>query len=99
MGLLMITAALWVRLLWLQVLHPDHWVTIARRQHLQVLKLLPVRGAILDRNLKPLAVSIRLTSLFANPRHVKDPSAAARRLSPLLDQPVGELKAKLSQRS
>ncbi len=98
MGFLMIGAVLWVRLLWLQILHPDHWVTIARRQHLQILELLPVRGAILDRNLKPLAVSIRLTSVFANPRHVKDPSAVARRLAPLLDQPVEELKGKLSQR-
>ncbi|MCM8812230.1 MAG: penicillin-binding transpeptidase domain-containing protein [Candidatus Omnitrophica bacterium] len=98
MGFLMITCLLWGRLFWLQVLHPDHWLTIARRQHFQMLELLPVRGDILDRNGKPLAVSIRLTSVFANPRHVKDPQRIARRLAPVLNQPVDELLAKLSNK-
>lgn len=98
MGLLMVAAALWLRLAWLQILHPDHWVSIARRQHIQVLELQPARGAILDRNLRPLAVSLRLTSVFADPRHVKNPAAAARFLAPLLKQPEGVLKAQLSRK-
>lgn len=97
-GFAMIAAALWVRLLWLQVLHPDHWVSIARSQHVQVLELHPVRGAILDRNLKPLAVSLRLTSVFADPRHLKKPAATAHRLAPLLNQPVEKLTEKLSRK-
>ncbi len=98
MGFLMIATALWVRLFWLQVLQPNHWVTIARRQHFQMLELLPTRGDILDRRLKPLAVSIRLTSVFANPRHVKNPSIAARRLAPVLGRPAEELEIKLSNK-
>jgi len=94
-GFLVIAASLWARLLWLQVVQPDHWVTIARRQHVQVLELPPVRGAILDRNLKPLAVSLRLTSVFADPRHMKNPAAAARRLAPLLNKPESEVRAQL----
>ncbi|PIQ81854.1 MAG: penicillin-binding protein [Candidatus Omnitrophica bacterium CG11_big_fil_rev_8_21_14_0_20_64_10] len=98
MGLLVISGVLWGRLLWLQIIHPDHWVSIARRQHLQVLELPPVRGAILDRNGRPLAVSIRLNSVFANPRHVSDPSSVARHLSRILNLPFEELREKLSNR-
>ena len=98
MSFLMIAAALWVRLLWLQVLHPDHWVSIARRQHMEVLELAPVRGAILDRNFRPLAVSLRLSSVFADPRHVKNSSRLAHQLAPLLGRPSGELEAQLSRK-
>lgn len=97
-GFVMIAAALWVRLLWLQVIRPDHWVSIARRQHVQVLELPPVRGAILDRNLKPLALSLRLTSVFADPRHIKKPSSIAGRLAPLIRQPAGKIQAQLSRK-
>lgn len=98
MSFLVITLALWVRLLWLQVLAPNHWVSIARRQHLQVLELAPTRGDILDRSGKPLAVSIRLTSVFADPRHMKDPRMAARRLGAVLNQPTALLEAKFRQK-
>lgn len=94
----MIALALWARLLWLQVLQPDHWVSIARRQHVQVLELPPLRGSILDRNRKPLALSLRLTSVFADPRHIKDPYGLARRLSSLLNQPEGKLREQLSRK-
>lgn len=97
-GFVMIVAALWVRLLWLQVICPDHWVSIARRQHVQIVELHPVRGAILDRNLKPLAVSLRLTSVFADPRHIKNPSATAAGLAPVLHQPVEKVRAELARK-
>ncbi len=42
------------------------------------------RGFILDRNGCYLAMSIERDSLFANPRKVKDPGAAAAALSPIL---------------
>ncbi len=94
----MIAAALWARLLWLQVIQPDHWVSIARRQHVQVLELPAVRGSILDRNLRPLAVSLRLTSVFADPRHIKNPVLTAHQLAPLLGRPESHLKLQLSRK-
>lgn len=97
MGFLVIAALLWFRLIWLQVLYPKHWMQIARRQHIQVVPLPPVRGAILDRNLKPLAVSLRLTSVFADPRHMKNPQRAARLLAPILNQSEPLLLQKFSQ--
>ena len=96
---LMIAAALWGRLLWLQVLRPDHWVSIARRQHVQVVEMPPLRGSLLDRNRKPLALSLRLASVFADPRHIKDAGRLARRLSPVLNQPEEKLRAELSRKN
>lgn len=98
MGFLVITGVLLSRLFWLQVLSPSHWVTIARRQHLQVLELPPIRGAILDRRLKPLAVTIRLTSVFADPHHIKNPQRTAHLLAPILKKPAAELEKQLNQK-
>ena len=98
MGFLMIAVALWARLLWLQIIQPDHWISIARRQHVQVLELPPIRGSILDRNLRPLAVSLRLTSVFADPRHAKNPQLIAHRLAPLLNRPESVLRQELSRK-
>ncbi len=97
-GFLMITVGLLSRLFWLQVLQPAHWVTLARRQQLQVLELSPTRGTILDRHHRPMAVSIRLTSVFADPRHVKNPGSTAQRLAPVLGKPASELEALLSRK-
>lgn len=90
--------ALWGRLLWLQVLEPDHWVSLARRQQIHTLELPPTRGDILDRNGVPLAVSVRLSSVFADPRHVRSPARAARVLSPLLGMPEARLQQRLSRK-
>lgn len=97
-GVLLIALLLWGRLLWLQVLQPNHWISLAKRQHLQVLELQPVRGAILDRNLKPLALSLRLSSVFADPRHIQNPAAVARKLAPILGRPEKTLAAHLSRK-
>ena len=42
--------------------------TIADKQYSQAIKLAPYRGTIYDRRMDPLAISIRLPSLFVNPR-------------------------------
>ena len=94
----MIAAALWVRLLWLQVLQPDHWMSIARRQHVQVVELPPLRGSILDRNGKPLALSLRLTSVFADPRHIKNGNALTRKLAPVLQIPEQKLREEFARK-
>lgn len=98
MGFLMVTVAIGVRLVWVQMVHPAYWVSLASKQHLKVLELAPTRGAILDRHGRPLAVSIRLTSVFADPHHVKSPSWGARRLAPWLNRSVQELESQLSRR-
>lgn len=42
--------------------------TVAQRQYTQTVELAPYRGTIFDRRKEPLAISIRVPSLFVNPR-------------------------------
>jgi cell division protein FtsI (penicillin-binding protein 3) len=57
-----------------------------------------VRGRILDRNGKELAISEDAATVFATPYQVKDPEATARKLAPILDLPEQELLATLADR-
>ena len=51
-------AGLVVRLVFLQIVHHDHYVLEAQQQHLTRQTVPPTRGAILDRNGYPLATTL-----------------------------------------
>ncbi len=72
------------RLVQLQILQHAEWSRMARRQHRDLLKIQPVRGALVDRNGEPLALSIPAESVLVNPRQVADPEIAAGLLAPVL---------------
>lgn len=84
------------RLFWLQVL--DHaW--LAHRALRQQEKFVPVeaqRGAIFDRHMTPLAMSLPVQSLFANQRQVHDPGEEAAALAPILHATEAELRQRLT---
>jgi cell division protein FtsI/penicillin-binding protein 2 len=48
------SAAIWLRVAWLQVLDGEHWEQVARRASERSVELEPRRGAILDADGKPL---------------------------------------------
>ncbi|MBU1006779.1 MAG: penicillin-binding protein 2 [Candidatus Omnitrophica bacterium] len=58
---------------------------IASDQYKTFICLLPKRGVIYDRNKKELAVSINLSSVYADPLLIKDKPSAARKLSGALN--------------
>ena len=65
--------ALWVvmiflRLLWLQGVEHRKYKAKAEQQHTTVVPVPPIRGELRDRRGEPLAISIRVESLFADPR-------------------------------
>ncbi len=62
------------------------------------MELAPRRGAIVDREGRPLAVTTAVESVFAIPSDIDDPGAVARVLAPIVGQSVGELRHKLSDR-
>src|SRR5436309_1663317 len=80
----------------LQVIRAPELLDQARAQQERTITLDPLRGPILDRNGKELAVSLDVDSVFAAPAEVDDPAAAARRLSPVVAVPVSELRDRLS---
>lgn len=70
----------------LQVLKHDQLVKLAERQYNRTVPLVPARGGIYDRTGAPLAVSLEMDSLYAEPRQVKDPHGTATVLAPLLGE-------------
>ena len=57
-----------LRLLWLQVVEHKHYQAKADQQHTTVVPVPPIRGELRDRRGEPLAISIKVESLFADPR-------------------------------
>lgn len=84
-----------VRLVDLQVMRKDEWVKRARRQQERTVELPPRRGAILDRDGRPLAVTATVESVFAIPSEIADPNATAASLARILRLPVKEIQKKL----
>lgn len=93
-GLLFLTVV--GRAFFLQILQHEELVKKAEKQHRHRVELTPARGSILDRNGTPLAESIHMDSLYAEPRRIKDVEGTVAVLAPILGVPKHELTAKLS---
>src|SRR5437867_6713160 len=70
-----------VRLVQLQVLGRESFQRQAARQGERTINLDPRRGPILDRNGRPLAVSVDAESIYAVPQEVHDPDGTAAALA------------------
>src|SRR3989475_225561 len=80
----------------LQIIRAPELLDQARSQQEKTITLDPLRGPIVDRNGKELAVSLDVDSVFAEPAEVDDAATAARRLAPLAGVPATELRERLS---
>jgi cell division protein FtsI (penicillin-binding protein 3) len=93
-------ALLWMtgifgRLAYLQLACHRKYMVIAAHQQRRTLEITPKRGAIYDRNMQPLAMSVGVQSAFAIPSEIKDIPMAARLLSDVLGMPADLMRAKL----
>jgi len=80
-----------VRLVHLQVSKHEELKKAAVRQRRDPLQSMPLRGTITDRNDVPLAVSIRVRSLSADPTKIPNTEDVARKLSPIVGVKATEL--------
>lgn len=72
---------------------------MAEQQYLRLTKLPPRRGTIYDKNGTPLAVSVDVDSVYANPRMIGgDAASVARQLGQVLDLDRWALEKQLSSR-
>jgi cell division protein FtsI (penicillin-binding protein 3) len=85
------------RLLQLQVLNRASFERLAARQSERTINLDPRRGAILDRNGKPLAVSVDAESIYAVPQDIDDPARTASALARALGLDAAARKELLAQ--
>ncbi len=84
-----------VRAAFLMLVPSDRLTTAMNRQFRQDPPRMPRRGYILDRNLEPIAVSMEVKSLFANPTKIKKKNEVAHLLAKALRMPVASLREKL----
>ena len=81
-----------VRLVHLQTAEFVELTRQARRQQERTVEVSPQRAVIYDRNLKPLAISVEVESVFAVPGEVSEPEKTARVLAPVLGMEAGEVR-------
>jgi cell division protein FtsI/penicillin-binding protein 2 len=100
MGLaLVFLAGLLGRTFYVQVIAAPSLKGQADIQSTRAITLDAPRGAIYDRNGEQLAISQSMATVYANPKQVKDPAAAAHLLAPLVGRSEEDLLAKLTQDS
>jgi len=69
------------RLFWLQVVRHQDYVERAEKQQERTFEVSPRRGVLYDRNLRELAMTVLVDSIYADPSEMDDKQAAARTLS------------------
>jgi len=94
---LILLSLVWVRCLWLQVVSGRQLVRLHAAQYRVVNTLLAPRGDIYDRNGRLLATSVRVPSVFANPRQVTAKDQTAVRVADLLAQDSETVNRRLSR--
>jgi cell division protein FtsI/penicillin-binding protein 2 len=93
-------AFLWItavfgRLTYLQLFRHGEYLARAQRQQQRTIEITPKRGAIYDRNMRPLAMSIPVDSAFAVPSEMADETLAAQLISGVLNIPRDVLETRL----
>jgi len=87
------------RLLFVQGIDAGRYQADASAEYVHEISFLGERGAILDRNGDELAMSVPMTTFYADPYQVTNPAQEARALSGALGMPVAGLQADLSAAS
>jgi cell division protein FtsI (penicillin-binding protein 3) len=90
------TTAVFGRLGYLQLYRHREYLVRAQRQQQRTIEISPKRGAIYDRNMHALAMSIQVDSAFAIPSELKDKVLAARLLSGVLVVPIEVMESRLN---
>ena len=73
-----------VRLFWLQVVLHGEFQERARQQQQRTFDVAPRRGVLYDRNLRELAMTVQVDSIFAVPNEIADKLAAAHALAAIV---------------
>ncbi|MDQ3574192.1 MAG: penicillin-binding protein 2, partial [Actinomycetota bacterium] len=87
------------RLVMIQGVAADRYVNVGESQRVRSVDLPAERGAIFDRNGHDLALTVRQSTITADPRSVEDPLATATALAPILGEGASELQTRLTRES
>ncbi|HVN71615.1 MAG TPA: penicillin-binding protein 2 [Desulfomonilia bacterium] len=96
--LITLLLAIGARAFELQVIHSDIIITKAHKRFDHAVELNPHRGTIFDRSGQPLAISLSMKSIAANPRIIDDPARVALQLAKTLGLDRKTLEKKLLEK-
>src|ERR1700709_2807551 len=71
------TGAIGLRLGWLQLVRHQHYVETAAKQQQRTFEVAPRRGVLYDRNLRELAMTVLVDSVYAVPSELGENRAEA----------------------
>jgi cell division protein FtsI (penicillin-binding protein 3) len=91
--------AMFLRAAWLQGVRAGSYERLAAGQHRATIVDPAGRGTIFDRTGVQLAIGRQATTVYANPRQIRDPQAAAEIVARVLKLDPDEVLAELSDRS
>jgi penicillin-binding protein 2 len=94
----LLTAGLVVRLVYLQIVGHEHYATLAKENSVKIQPLVPARGLIYDRNGKVLAENTQSFSLELIPEQISDMDATLLQLQKLLNIPNEKIEQFQKQR-
>jgi len=69
------------RLFWLQVMRHQEYLDRAQKQQQRTFEVAPRRGILYDRNLRELAMTVQVDSVYSDPSEIDDKKASARALA------------------
>ena len=92
---LLLSFALMFRVFWIQFVKSEELREKAQIQWTRDVPVEPKRGAIYDRNKKPLAISATVDTVMASPPDIKDIHKTAKLLASALDLDESELEKNL----
>ena len=69
--------AIAARLFWVQIIHHGEYMERAEKQQERTFEVAPRRGVLYDRNLRELAATVQVDSIYAVPTEMDDKKAAA----------------------
>jgi cell division protein FtsI (penicillin-binding protein 3) len=72
------------RLFWLQIVRHQEYVDRAQKQQQRTFEVAPRRGVLYDRNLRELAMTVQVDSIYAVPTEMDDKDAAAHALAQIV---------------
>jgi cell division protein FtsI (penicillin-binding protein 3) len=78
------TLAIVARLFWLQIVRHQEYVERAQKQQQRTFEVAPRRGVLYDRNLRELAMTVQVDSIYAVPGEIDDKQAAAHELAAIV---------------
>ena len=89
--------AISMRLFWLQILRHQEYVERAQKQQQRTFEVAPRRGILYDRNLRELAMTVQVDSIYSVPSEITDKKTVAQQLAAIVHADPADVQTSQEQ--